>query len=69
MELAGIEVIKRLVALGFGVSIVPSISVQAEVDAGVLKTHRVLPRSQHCWLGVITALGERRGRGGRFDDI
>jgi DNA-binding transcriptional LysR family regulator len=55
MELASIEVIKRLVALGFGVSVVPRIAVEAEVAAGALHAASVFPRSQARTLGVIYA--------------
>ena len=53
MELASIEVIKRLVQLGFGVSIVPAISVQQELAAGTLVARHVLPRSQRRKLGAV----------------
>lgn len=53
MELASIEVVKRLVALGFGVSVVPAISVEAEVRAGLLASARVFPRGQARSLGVV----------------
>ncbi len=53
MELASIEVIKRLVALGFGVSVVPRISVEAEVAAGTLRCASVFPRAQRRMLGVV----------------
>jgi DNA-binding transcriptional LysR family regulator len=55
MELASIEVIKQLVALDFGVSLVPAISVQREIAAGVLCARSVLPRSQLRQLGAVYA--------------
>lgn len=53
MELASIEVVKRLVGLGFGVSVVPRIAVQAELEAGTLASARVFPRAQARSLGVV----------------
>lgn len=54
MELASIEVVKRLVALGFGVSVVPRIAVEAELERGTLCAASVLPRSEARSLGVVT---------------
>ena len=53
MELGSIEVIKALVALDFGVSIVPRIAVLAEVAAGSLHALRVFRRAEWRSLGVI----------------
>jgi DNA-binding transcriptional LysR family regulator len=55
MELASIEVVKRLVALEFGVSVVPRIAVEAEIDAGSLHAASVFPRADARRLGVIYA--------------
>jgi DNA-binding transcriptional LysR family regulator len=55
MELASIEVVKRLVALGFGVSVVPRIAVEAEVAAGTLASAAVFTRAQARSLGVVYA--------------
>ncbi len=55
MELASIEVVKRLVALGFGVSVVPRIAVAAEVAAGTLASASVFSRAQARSLGVVYA--------------
>ena len=54
MELASIEVIKRLVALGFGVSVVPRIAVAEELRSGVLAA-AALPRAfgQARHVGVV----------------
>ena len=41
MELASIEVVKRLVALGFGASVVPRIAVEEELAAGTLCAARL----------------------------
>ena len=53
MELASIEVVKRLVALGFGVSVVPRIAVEAELEAGTLACATVFRRAQARSLGVV----------------
>lgn len=53
MELASIEVVKRLVALGFGVSVVPQIAVAAEVEAGTLASATLFARSEARSLGVV----------------
>ena len=52
MELGSIEVIKRMVSLGFGVSIVPLISIQNEVRAGELCAAKVFTRAQSRKLGI-----------------
>jgi len=57
MELASIEVVKRLVALGFGVSVVPRIAIEAEVAAGSLASARLSPRSAARSLGVVVPRG------------
>lgn len=53
MELGSIEVIKRLVQLKFGVSIVPRVAVQEDVRDGRLKAFRIFPRAQWRRLGLI----------------
>jgi DNA-binding transcriptional LysR family regulator len=53
MELASIEVIKRLVELGLGVSIVPAIAVSVEVAEGRLVARRVFTRREQRALGVV----------------
>jgi DNA-binding transcriptional LysR family regulator len=53
MELASIEVVKRLVALGFGVSVVPRISVEAEVAQGTLACASLFARADARSLGVV----------------
>jgi DNA-binding transcriptional LysR family regulator len=55
MELASIEVVKRLVALEFGVSVVPRIAVETEIAAGTLCAAAVFPRAEARRLGVIYA--------------
>jgi DNA-binding transcriptional LysR family regulator len=37
MEMSSVEVLKRLVALEFGVSIVPAMSIESETSEGTLK--------------------------------
>ena len=54
METGSIEVIKRLVRLGFGVSIVPRVSVEEEVQAGLLAAVSVFRRAECRHLGLIT---------------
>lgn len=54
METGSIEVIKRLVRLGFGVSIVPRVSVLEEVQAGSLAAVSVFRRAECRHLGLIT---------------
>ena len=53
MELGSIEVIKRLVQLKFGISIVPLISVQREIDQGSLHSLRLFKKSDCRTLGII----------------
>jgi DNA-binding transcriptional LysR family regulator len=53
MEAGSIEVIKKLVELDFGVSIVPRIAVQHEVRQGLLSMARVFERKDWRVLGVI----------------
>jgi DNA-binding transcriptional LysR family regulator len=48
MEMSSVEVLKRLVELGFGVSVVPAVSVSAEARAGTL--------------AAVPLRGARRGR-------
>ena len=53
MELGSIEVIKKLVQLDFGVSIVPRIAVQDEVEKGSLKSIGIFRRAECRKLGII----------------
>jgi DNA-binding transcriptional LysR family regulator len=57
MELASIEVIKRLVQLDFGVSIVPRIAVAQEMRSGVLHAFSVFTRQDARRVG--TAIPEK----------
>jgi DNA-binding transcriptional LysR family regulator len=53
MELGAIEVVKELVKLDFGVSIVPRIAIRAEARAGALHAFRVFHRDECRMLGII----------------
>ncbi|MBN1664957.1 MAG: LysR family transcriptional regulator [Deltaproteobacteria bacterium] len=53
MELGSIEVIKKLVQLNFGISIVPLISVQSEIGQGTLKAGCIFKKSECRTLGII----------------
>jgi DNA-binding transcriptional LysR family regulator len=60
MELASIEVVKRLVGLGFGVSVVPRIAVEEELAAGRLAAAslpRALARTRRVGI-VVPRTGE-----------
>ncbi len=59
MELASIEVVKRLVALGFGVSVVPAIAVSDELARGELAAARLQGAGPRRQLGIVVP---RRGR-------
>jgi len=53
MELGSIEVIKRMVELDFGVSIVPRIAVQDEVARSTLHAIRVFKQSEWRDIGLV----------------
>ncbi len=53
MELGSIEVIKKLVQMNFGVSIVPSIAIQDEIQMGRLCAIRIFKKDECRRLGVI----------------
>jgi len=53
MELGSIEVIKKLVQLDFGVSIVPNIALQDEVAHGKLRAIKVFKKDECRRLGII----------------
>jgi len=53
MEVGSIEVIKKLVELDFGVSIVPRISVQQEVHHGALTTLRIFAKKDWRVMGLV----------------
>ncbi|PZR09400.1 MAG: hypothetical protein DI536_22755 [Archangium gephyra] len=52
MEMSSLEVLKRLVALGFGVSVVPELAVRAEVSAKELVT-RPLAGAERRMVGLL----------------
>ena len=56
MELGSIEVIKKFVAIGLGIAVVPEVSVRSEVAAGLLGelTVRGVPSRE---VGVVTRTG------------
>ena len=58
MELSSIEVIKRFVRIDAGLSVVPAVAVQEEVQAGLLATVAIhdLPQAQHK-MGVVYKKG------------
>ena len=53
MELGSIEVIKRMVELDFGISIVPRVAVAAEVARGDLREIQIFPAKEARRLGAI----------------
>jgi DNA-binding transcriptional LysR family regulator len=53
MEIGSIEVIKKLVQLNFGISIVPLIAVREEVKQGSLVPFRIFTHSECRRLGII----------------
>ena len=53
MELGSIEVIKKLVQMDFGVSIVPGISVREEEEARTLRSIRIFRKSECRRLGFV----------------
>ena len=53
MEVGSIEVIKKLVELDFGISIVPRVSVQQEVRQGALKTIRLFDKKDWRVTGIV----------------
>jgi len=53
MEVGSIEVIKRLVELDFGVSIVPRVAVQHEIKQGTLKAIRVFGKEDWRMMGIV----------------
>ena len=53
MELGSIEVIKKLVQLDFGVSIVPRVAVRSEVERGALRAIPIFDKGEARRLGAI----------------
>jgi DNA-binding transcriptional LysR family regulator len=54
MEMGSIEVLKRLVELGFGISVVPRLAVQREVAAGTLHAITLVGTSTRRKIGLVT---------------
>ena len=70
MELASLEVVKRLVALGFGVSVVPRIAAQVELEAGSLASARIAGRSGPQAVGIVYPRGAALSQAGaRFVEM
>ncbi|MFT3914909.1 MAG: LysR family transcriptional regulator substrate-binding protein [Anaeromyxobacteraceae bacterium] len=57
MEMSSVEVLKRLVELGLGVSIVPALSVEREVAAGTLAAVALAGLSFERSVGLVTPSG------------
>jgi DNA-binding transcriptional LysR family regulator len=55
MEMSSVEVLKRLVELGFGVSVVPALSVEREVSAGTLSRITLSEARGRRRVGLVTA--------------
>ncbi|MCA9614147.1 MAG: LysR family transcriptional regulator [Myxococcales bacterium] len=53
MEAASVELLKTLVALGFGLSVLPELAVRREVAAGTLRT-RSLTRAPERHVAIVT---------------
>lgn len=53
LELGSIEVVKRLVELDFGISIVPRIAIQRELEKGTISAIKLFKRDECRRLGVI----------------
>ena len=70
MELASVEVVKRLVALGFGVSVVPRMACEAELEAGSLACARIWGASGPRQVGIVYPRGAQLSQAGaRFAEM
>ncbi len=54
MEMSSVEVLKKLVELGLGVSVVPALAVEREVEAGVLAAVRLSGLAVERSVGLVT---------------
>ncbi len=54
MEMSSVEVLKKLVELGLGVSVVPALAVAREVEAGVLAAARLSGLAVERSVGLVT---------------
>lgn len=57
MEMSSVEVLKRLVELGLGLSVVPALAVEREVAAGTLAAVRLEGLSFERSVGLVTPAG------------
>lgn len=57
MEMSSVEVLKKLVELGLGVSIVPALAVEREVAAGTLAAVRLAGLSAQRQVGLLVPAG------------
>ncbi len=57
MEMSSVEVLKKLVELGLGVSVVPALAVAREVEAGALAAVRLHGRTTERSVGLATPAG------------
>jgi DNA-binding transcriptional LysR family regulator len=57
MEMSSVEVLKKLVELGLGVSVVPAVAVEREVRAGVLAAVRLQGLTAERSVGLVTPAG------------
>jgi DNA-binding transcriptional LysR family regulator len=57
MEMSSVEVLKKLVELGLGVSIVPALAVEREVAAGTLAAVRLSGLSAERHIGLLAPAG------------
>ncbi len=62
MEMSSVEVLKKLVELGLGVSIVPALAVEREVAAGSLAAVRLSGLSAERRIGVVVPHGGAASR-------
>jgi DNA-binding transcriptional LysR family regulator len=70
MEMSSVEVLKKLVELGLGVSVVPALAVEREVAAGVLAAVRLVGMAAERWVGLLTpAAGPLPAAAGAFAEL
>jgi DNA-binding transcriptional LysR family regulator len=62
MEMSSVEVLKRLVELGFGVSVVPAISVAREVEGGTLAQRPLAGATGARRIGLVLRSGSPPSR-------
>ncbi len=70
MEMSSVEVLKKLVELGLGVSVVPALAVEREVATGALAAVRLVGMAAERWVGLLTpAAGPPSVAAGAFAGI